>query len=293
MSAELIGSAVSPKTKKDLSRDAIALALKGEWEHAASLNRTILESFDNDVEAMNRLGKALMELGDYAEARDVLDQVTRIAPYNSIARKNLARLEQLQSAPAPSRQMRQAAARGGGRVPKAAGVPQRFIEESGKSGTTTLVKPAGPHVTARVAPNDPLELAVENDAIKVYTREDEYLGQVDPRLGRRLLRLIYGGNRYESAVVGVRGQDISIIIWETFRHRNLHNVCSFPIRTSNERPIYLSETLARYTRDDDLDDEDDEDETLETQGPYTAEGWRRRGGSTIPEEDDLDEDWDE
>lgn len=262
MSAELIGSAVSPKTKKDLSHDAIALALKGEWEQAASLNRIILESFDNDVEAMNRLGKALMELGEYTEARDILDQVTRIAPYNGIAKKNLARLEQLQSVPVSSRQMR-----------KAAGAPQRFIEESGKSGTTVLVKLAGPHVTARVVPSDPLELVVENDAINVYTREDEYLGRVEPKLGRRLLRLIYGGNRYEGAVVGVHGQSISIIIWETFRHRSLHNVCSFPIRTRDERPVYLSETLARYTRDDGLDDDDDEDEA--------------------EEDEDLDADWNE
>ena len=263
MSAELIGSAVNTNAKKNLSRDAVALALNGEWEQAASLNRTILEAFDNDVEAMNRLGKALMELGEYNEARNVLNRVTRIAPYNSIAKKNLARLEQLQSAPVPNRNMR-----------KVAGTPQRFIEESGKSGTTALVKPAGPHVAARVAPSDPLNLVVENDAIKVYTRDDEYLGQVEPRLGRRLLRLIYGGNRYESAAVGVRGQDISIIIWETFRHRSLQNVCSFPIRTRDERPVYLSEALARYTRDDDLDDDDDDENGME-------------------QDDDFDPDWTE
>ncbi len=131
MSTQLTRTARSPNLKRDLSRDAIALALKGEWEEAAGVNRAILETFERDVEAMNRLGKALMELGRYPEAREVFDKVTQIAPYNTIAKKNLARLGQLESGPAPNKSLR-----------KAAGAPQRFIEESGKSGKTVLQKPA-------------------------------------------------------------------------------------------------------------------------------------------------------
>ena len=252
METELTRSVGNPRLKRDLSRDAIALALKGEWEQAAGVNRAILESFEDDVDAMNRLGKALMELAQYSEARDVLDRVARIAPYNTIAKKNLARLVQLENAPAPSKQVR-----------KAAGTPQLFIEESGKSGTTVLQKPAGAQVVARVAPSDSANLVVEKDAIKVYTRDDEYLGQIEPKLARRLIRLIYGGNKYEAAIIGVRGQAISIIMRETYRHRSLQSVCSFPSKTKEEHRVYLSESLVRYTRDDDLDDEEEEDGVIE------------------------------
>ncbi len=262
MSTELTRSAGSPKLKRELSRDAIALALNGEWEQAARVNREILESFEQDVDAMNRLGKALMELDQYPEAKEVLENVTRLAPYNTIAKKNLARLGQLERAPAPNKSVR-----------KAARAPQRFIEESGKSGKTVLQKPAAPQVVARTAPSDPVNLVAENDTIKAYTRGDEYLGQIEPKLGRRLIRLMQGGNKYECAIVGVSGQAVSVIIWETLRHRNLQNVCSFPSKSKGDRRAYLNESLAWFTRDEDLDD-DDEDEGL-------------------IEEDEIESDWDE
>jgi tetratricopeptide (TPR) repeat protein len=227
------------KSRKELSKDAISLALKGEWEHAAEVNQTILDLFPGDVEAMNRLGKALMELGQYRQAREVLDQVVRLSPYNTIAKKNLARLGQLESAPAPNKQVR-----------KAGGAPQLFIEESGKSGTTVLHNPARGRVVATIASGDPANLVVEQNGINVYTRDDEYLGRVEPKLGRRLIRLIEGGNRYEAAVIGVNNQGISIIIRETYRHPSLHNVCSFPTKSKEEHRVYLGDRLFRYEEEE-------------------------------------------
>ena len=55
---------------------------------------------------------------------------------------------------------------------------------------------------------------------------------MDPRLGRRLSRLIEGGNTYEAAVIGVNDEGISIIIHETHRDRSLQHVASFPTRAA-------------------------------------------------------------
>ena len=41
------------KFRRNLDREAVDLALKGEWERAAQVNRAILELFADDVEAMN------------------------------------------------------------------------------------------------------------------------------------------------------------------------------------------------------------------------------------------------
>ena len=235
-----------------MSRDAISLALKGEWERAADVNRAILELFAADVEAMNRLAKALMELERYSEAREVLERVVFIAPYNTIAKKNLARLTSLEGSPATKKQAR-----------KASCLPQVFIEESGKSGTTMLRKTASGQTIARVAPSDVVNLMADNNTINVYTRDGEYLGQVEPKLGQRLARLMCGGNKYEAAIVGVKDHGISIIIRETFRHRSLQNVCSFPSKTKEEHRVYLGESLVRYVREDDLDEEDEEENVID------------------------------
>ena len=67
--------------------------MQGEWERATEVNKAILELVADDVEAMNRLVKALIELGSCLDARAVLNQVCEVAPYNNIAKKNLARLD--------------------------------------------------------------------------------------------------------------------------------------------------------------------------------------------------------
>ncbi len=246
MSQTATGSDASAKLVRNLSRDAVALALKGEWERAAQLNRAILKLSEADVEAMNRLAKALMELGQYDEAKEVLAQAAFIAPYNTIAKKNLARLNCLEtSAAAP-------------KAPKAAAAPRLFIEESGKSGTTLLQKTGDPATVAAAAPSDPAGLVVQDNRLLVYTRDGEYLGQVEPKLGSRLVRLMAGGNQYEAAVIGVKPQGVYIIIRETHRHGSLHNVCSFPGKAKEEHRVYLGDSLARHIGDEDLDDFEEE-----------------------------------
>ena len=235
----------SARLRRNLSRDAVSLALKGEWERATEVNRAILELFEDDVEAMNRLGKALMELADYDAAREVLDRVVSIAPYNNIAKKNVARLAHLEATPAAAKQAR-----------KGGTAPHLFIEESGKSGTTVLRQPAGGQLFARLTPSDPANLVVEQNAIKVYTSEHEYLGQIEPKLARRLIRLIYGGNKYDAAILGINGQAISIIVRETYRDRALNGVCSFPTRIKEEHRVYLGDNLVNYIGDDSLEDDD-------------------------------------
>ena len=240
------------RLKRELTRDAIALALRGDWEQAAQVNRTLLALFADEVDAMNRLGKALMELGRYSEAGEVLDRVIRIAPHNTIAKKNLARLTCLQKAPAPSKQAR-----------RTWSAPQLFIEESGKSGTTMLQKLASDQVVARIGPGDPVNLVVAPNAITVFTKEDEYLGQIEPKLGRRLVRLINGGNRYDAAVVGVSDRGISLIMREVYRHPNLHDVCSFPSKSKEEHRVYLSGSLLRYIEERDLEEDDEEGSVID------------------------------
>ena len=134
-----------------------------------------------------------------------------------------------------------------------------------------LRKTGSRQTVATLVPSDPANLVVENNTIMVYTRDDEYLGQVEPKLGQRLIRLMGGGNKYEAAVIGVKAQGISIIIRETYRHRSLHDVCSFPSKTREEHRVYLGESLVRHIRDDDLDEDDEGENVIDEEEMET--GW--------------------
>src|SRR5579884_4465370 len=83
------------RQKQQRADRAINLAMQNRWAEAADLNRELIQEFPKDVDAHNRLGKALMELGRYREARDAYAEALRLDPMNSIAQKNLARLEKL------------------------------------------------------------------------------------------------------------------------------------------------------------------------------------------------------
>ena len=80
------------KLKRDKSNQAISLATQGNWDEAAAVNQELLDVIPDDVEALNRLGKALSETGRYADACKALKRALEISPSNSIARRNLDRL---------------------------------------------------------------------------------------------------------------------------------------------------------------------------------------------------------
>src|SRR3954462_12686285 len=83
------------RLKRQGSEQAIQLALESKWEEAANLNRTILAAHPADVEAWNRLGKSLLELGRFREARDAYGKSVQLDPVNTIAKRNLDRLSTL------------------------------------------------------------------------------------------------------------------------------------------------------------------------------------------------------
>src|SRR5205807_9412834 len=134
------------RQKRTKSEQAISLAMKNRWDEAAQVNREILDLFPNEVDAYNRLGKALTELGRYAEARDAYAQAVKLDPLNGIASKNLQRLGKLAAegsvAPAPSPVD-----------------PRLFIEESGKTTLSQLTSMHRSEVAAKLSAGDHRQIA--------------------------------------------------------------------------------------------------------------------------------------
>lgn len=258
------------RAKKHQADVAIQMALQGRWVEAVQLNRTLVESFPTDVDAYNRLGKAYTELGRYAEARESYNRALEIDPLNSIARKNLDRLASLGEEAPP-------------RVASQKLSPQMFIEEMGKTGVTTLLRP-NMRVAARMTAGDQVSLSRANSHLAVQTLTGEQVGEVEPRLGQRLLRLMDGGNEYVAAIQALDGSHVKVFIRETFQHASQTGKLSFPPTVTEQFRPYTKGRLVRSDGDDDVFYEDaDESEDWEP----SAEKEERESMFNLSEDADV------
>ncbi len=227
------------RLKKQWTDLAIQQALASQWEEAVITNRNILNLFPSEPDAYNRLGKAYSELGQYAEARQAYTQTLKYSPDNTIARKNLERLAQLQEEPVQIHT-------GAERID-----PRLFIEETGKTGTTDLINLALASVLAKVGVGDKVQLHVMGHTIFVRNSAGEDIGQIEPRLANRLINFMEGGNRYAAAILAMENGQVRLIIREEYQHPSMFGKVSFPSQGGGDTiRAYIKDTMVRYDRED-------------------------------------------
>jgi tetratricopeptide (TPR) repeat protein len=254
------------RQRRQLADTAIAQATQGEWDAAVETNQQLLE-LGPDTDAYNRLGKALAELGRHAEALEAYERALERDATNRIAERNVARLRVLVGG--------EEAAPDNGKTEKASAAD--FIEELGKTGHARLINLAAARQLAPLSPGDAVELILEGDLLVARVGEAE-IGQVEPRVGARLAKLVKGGNRYEAAITVLDREEVRIIIREVFAHPDNFGKVSFPgsatARSGDVRP-YIKGTALRYDDDEEseeLDEEPEEVEELDTSLPeFSAE----------------------
>lgn len=199
-----------------LSRLAIDSALNCKWSEAAELNRKILESEPQSTAALNRLAKALSEMGTYSEARKIYNQVLEIDSYNLIAAKNLKRIQPFKS---------------DGVIPEGHDLQKlsaaSFLQEPGVTKIVNLVKLAEPQRLSTLSTGMSVKIHPKNRSITVTDLNDNYLGVLPDDISHQLIRLTTGGNKYSGTVKAVKQNGLTILIRETFRSKKFRNQPSF------------------------------------------------------------------
>jgi tetratricopeptide repeat protein len=221
------------KPRSQYAEDAVQLAISGKWDEAVKLNKFIVDNFGADEETQNRLGKALSELGKLKEAKAAYEAAMKINPMNSIAKKNAARINALLH-------QKEGLKVGGTRVDL-----NLFVEEMGKTVITTVDAPASADIASKVAAGDVAELKIEGDGIAAETSRGVRVGQLEPKLARRLIKFMRGGNRYQAGITSVDGGIVKLIVRETYQDPRFAGKPSFPMRRKREvefRP-YAKESL--------------------------------------------------
>jgi len=230
------------RLKKQWTELAIRQALESLWAEAIETNRSILSLFPNEPEAYNRLGKAYSELGQYEEARRAYGQTLKYSPNNTIAKRQLDRLAQLQEIPSATHGSAESID------------PRLFNEDPGKTGITELLNLAPASILAKVGVGDKAHLHVSGHTLLVRNGAGEDIGQVEPRLANRLIGFMEGGNRYSAGILTIESGLVRIIMREAYQHPSMFGKVSFPSQGSGDMiRAYIKDSMLRYDRDDDED----------------------------------------
>jgi tetratricopeptide (TPR) repeat protein len=256
------------RLRRQFSKQAVTLAMEGRWKEAVAANQSLIESFPNDVDAYNRLGRAHMELGEYTLAREAYEKALELDAYNNIAKRNLQRLSLLGESVASVEANYQ-------RVD-----PQSFIEEVGKAGVVDLYRLAQPQVLAKTVAGSRVNLKVDGPRLVAENNSGEYLGQVEQKHGQRLIKLMEGGNRYSAAVISSTEEEVSIIIKEVYQDPSQAGKFSFPPRGSE---------TARPSADDRIDDRMIRRQLEEEDSSSDETGYAIVGGDIDLSDDDSDD----
>jgi tetratricopeptide (TPR) repeat protein len=230
------------------------VALTGDWEQALDINTRFLERFPRDAEALNRKGRALLELGRLQEAWDAYSESLNVDPANMIARRNLQRLEMLanlESAPITE---------GGDLIPSPrAGV---FVEEIGKTWVDELTHAAEDSVLATVSPGEQLFFEVDGTQVIVSSRSGVRVGELEQRIAQRLIDLIAAGNRYEMFALGMSGHSLRFILREVYQDPAMEGQLGLPRQNRLTTELMRERELLSQREEADFSFGEDEDEEL-------------------------------
>jgi hypothetical protein len=239
------------RLRRQLSEQAIKLAVSNRWDEAAVANREFIRLFGEDAETLNRLGKALSEIGQVEDARGAYGRALELDPVNTIAKRNLDRLASQEAAGGPSRSQLDT---------------RFFLQESGKAAIATL-QAVDANQAARLDPGDVVGIDVQGNAVNVVTQEGQYIGLVEPRIALRLSKLAAGGNKYSAALVTTTGE-VKVMLRETYQHPAQADIVSFPQRRASDFRGY---TRPGLLRGEEMEFPEDEDEVVEEE--EERDGW--------------------
>lgn len=228
-----------------LHRQAIHAALNCEWNQALGLNKKIVKLDPENVDCLNRLAKAYLELGRYTLAKKTYEEALRLDPYNTIAQKNIKRVVSFK---------KNGFSNGNPNQYQVAISPDLFLEEPGTTKLVNLIKVAEPQKLLMLSSGQMVNLVTKNKGLYITDSNNQYLGVLPDDTGFHLRKLMLGGNKYTAVIKSIKSNGLTILIREVFRSKKFKNQASF----LNDAKIltYSSDNIPLIGKD--IDDQVDE-----------------------------------
>lgn len=207
----------------DLTNKAIEAALKRDWKEAVKLNLQILKSHPQDVDALNRLGKAYLQSGLKTKAELTYKKALKVDKFNPIAQKALDsiktfKVDHIHNSPSTPLDFTSA-----------------FLEEPGTTKTISITRLGDIKVLSHLQPGDEVYLAAREHCVMVVNRQNEHIGRLPDDLASRMGIFLKAGNTYQVWIKSTeihggpsKQPGVKIFIRELTRANKFRHTPSFP-----------------------------------------------------------------
>lgn len=205
-----------------LKNQAIQTALKGNWQTAISINKTLIDEDPGDIDALNRLALAYTITGKIKEAKLNYQKVLNIDPLNPIALRNLKRLKE----------KGQTLGNGNSNTQ----INNKFLEEPGKTKVVELVNIAQPKIIESLRTGQSMELSIKR--FKIFVSEGkQYIGVLPDDIAKRLIKFINNGCTYEAYLKSSNPHKVTVFIKEVKKTIKFKDQSSFT--SLSESPLAI------------------------------------------------------
>lgn len=206
------------------SEDAIACALKQDWQGAIRINTSLLKEDKGNIDAHNRLGFAYLKTGQIVLAKKSFQKVLTIDPYNQIALKNLKKLLTVRQKDLKDN--------GGSHIS-----PIMFLEEPGRTKIVTCINVAPTNILSTLTCGQEVHLRAKKYCIEIRNGNNTYLGALPDDLSYKLIKFMSGGNEYQAIVKTAAKNTLIVFLREINRGKRFVN-----------QPSFISSTLGTFTK---------------------------------------------
>lgn len=221
---------------------AIDAAMRSQWKEAIALNKEILKSDKNDIDALLRLGFSYLQSGDIKNAKKQYIIALKNQPSNVTIISSLEKIKVLESRKIKTQNNKVINLN-----------PYLFLEIPGKTKTVTLVNPGQKNVLAGLTTGQEVVILPKKRKIEIRTKTKEFIGSLPDDISKRMTIFIKAGSVFFAYIKEAGLKNVVIFLKEEKKGKKVMKYSSFP--TNFQANISeMSEAADEAVGDDEIED---------------------------------------
>lgn len=230
---------------EQLKEKAIDAAIKSQWDLAIELNKKILIAEPSDIEALLRLGFALLQKGEIKEAKKYYLKAAKIQPGNQISLNYLEKIKILEGKKVSKNKRDHLSYLN----------PNLFLDLPGKTKSVSLVNLGQIKTLAKLKIGQKLIFKIKKRRLEARTEDNEYVGALPDDISKRLIIFIKEKSEYSCFVKEVTKKNIEVFIREEKKGKKVSRYLSFPKNLSQD--LKNIEEIQEENNEEETDQEED------------------------------------